>query len=127
MPIEAPEGLGFLGFRAARDLTPLVYYPYFWGSYCKELGIVYINIIRGAKEPGNLQNHRGVYQQCFGDHSRLGGWGGEGWRLEKKTEYIVWCLVEGFDVVRRLSKVPSLWDRFLKGCEILGHMTEPTE
>ena len=26
----------------------------------KELGIVYINIIRGAKEPRNLQNHRGV-------------------------------------------------------------------
>ena len=25
----------------------------------KELGIVYINIIRGAKEPRNLQNHRG--------------------------------------------------------------------
>ena len=27
----------------------------------KELGIVYINIIRGAKEPRNLQNHRGAY------------------------------------------------------------------
>ena len=26
----------------------------------KELGIVYINIIRGAKEPRNLPNHRGV-------------------------------------------------------------------
>ena len=26
----------------------------------KELGMVYINIIRGAKEPRNLQNHRGV-------------------------------------------------------------------
>ena len=26
----------------------------------KELGIVCINIIRGAKEPRNLQNHRGV-------------------------------------------------------------------
>ena len=26
----------------------------------KELGIVYINIIRGAKEPRNLQNQRGV-------------------------------------------------------------------
>ena len=26
----------------------------------KELGIVYINIIGGAKEPRNLQNHRGV-------------------------------------------------------------------
>ena len=25
----------------------------------KELGIVYMNIIRGAKEPRNLQNHRG--------------------------------------------------------------------
>ena len=26
----------------------------------EELGIVYINTIRGAKEPRNLQNHRGV-------------------------------------------------------------------
>ena len=26
----------------------------------KELGIVYINIIGGTKEPRNLQNHRGV-------------------------------------------------------------------
>ena len=26
----------------------------------KDLGIVYINIIRGAKEPRNPQNHRGV-------------------------------------------------------------------
>ena len=26
----------------------------------KDLGILYINIIRGAKEPRNLQNHRGV-------------------------------------------------------------------
>ena len=27
----------------------------------KELGIVYVNIVRGAKEPRNLQNYRGVY------------------------------------------------------------------
>ena len=26
----------------------------------KEVGIVYINIIRGAREPRNLQNHSGV-------------------------------------------------------------------
>ena len=26
----------------------------------EELGMVYINILRGAKEPRNLQNHRGV-------------------------------------------------------------------
>ena len=25
----------------------------------KELGIIYINRLRGAKEPRNLQNHRG--------------------------------------------------------------------
>ena len=29
----------------------------------QELGIVYINIIRGAKEPRNLQNHRGEEKQ----------------------------------------------------------------
>ena len=32
--------------------------PILWGG-AKELGIVYMNIIRGAKEPRNLQNHRG--------------------------------------------------------------------
>ena len=26
----------------------------------KELGMVYVNIIRGAKEPRNIQNHRGA-------------------------------------------------------------------
>ena len=31
----------------------------------KELGIVYINIIRGAKEPRNLQNHTRVKHQCL--------------------------------------------------------------
>ena len=34
--------------------------PIFLGG-AKEVGIVYINIIRGAKEPRNLQNHRGDY------------------------------------------------------------------
>ena len=34
------------------------YLPILLGG-AKELGIVYINIIRGAKEPRNLQNHRG--------------------------------------------------------------------
>ena len=38
-------------------------HPYFWG----ELRIVYINIVRGAKEPRNLQNHRGGNQPCFRD------------------------------------------------------------
>ena len=32
--------------------------PRLWGG-AKELGIVYIKFIRGAKEPTNLQNHRG--------------------------------------------------------------------
>ena len=35
-----------------------IYLPILLGGP-KELGIVYINIIRGAKEPRNLQNHRG--------------------------------------------------------------------
>ena len=34
-----------------------------WGA--KELEIVHINIIRGAKEPRNLQNHRGVGRSCI--------------------------------------------------------------
>ena len=34
-------------------------YPYCWGG-AKELGIFYINIIRGAKELRSLQNHGGV-------------------------------------------------------------------
>ena len=42
----------------------LHYLPIVLGG-AKELGIVYINIIRGAKEPGNLQNHRGVIEQRF--------------------------------------------------------------
>ena len=35
------------------------YLPILFGG-AKELGIVHISIIRGAKEPRNLQNHRGV-------------------------------------------------------------------
>ena len=50
----------------------------------KELGIVYINIIRGAKEPRNLQNHRGAR-----DH----------------TDQIIqnWCFFTGFKGDRKYS------------------------
>ena len=37
--------------------------PLLFGG-AKELGIVYINIIKGAKEPRNLHNHRGVVRIC---------------------------------------------------------------
>ena len=42
----------------------------------KGLGIVYINIIRGAKEPRNLQNHRELELQDLGFRFwGLGFWG----------------------------------------------------
>ena len=52
------------------------YLPIHLGG-AKELGIVYINIIRGAKEPRNLQNHRGVIERSImgflkGDIGSLG-------------------------------------------------------
>ena len=52
---------------------PFILLPYlpipFGGA--KELGIVYINIIRGAKEPRNLQNHRGDIVELPGLGSAL--------------------------------------------------------
>ena len=42
----------------------------------KELGIVYINIIRGAKEPRNLQNHRGVKNEQLLYASSTSSWSG---------------------------------------------------
>ena len=44
-------------------------YSYCWGG-AKELGIVYISIVRGATEPRNLQNHRGE-EQLFVDLKAL--------------------------------------------------------
>ena len=47
-------------------------YPYFfWGA--KELGIVFINILKGATEPRNLQNHGGVKALGFRGSCLTGG------------------------------------------------------
>ena len=51
-----------LGSRSSHLSVALVLLgllPILFGG-AKELGIVHISIIRGAKEPRNLQNHRGV-------------------------------------------------------------------
>ena len=49
---------GLTDFEQLEPLQTIIQLPIPFGG-AKELGIVYINIIRGAKEPRNLQNHRG--------------------------------------------------------------------
>ena len=51
---------GFPRVPAATSCRACDAYPPILLGGAQELGIVYINIIRGAKEPRNLQNHRGV-------------------------------------------------------------------
>ena len=57
-PLIQTQVVGPVRYHLATLLT-LYHLPILLGG-AKELGIVYINIIRGAKEPRNLQNHRGV-------------------------------------------------------------------
>ena len=66
-------------FRAPAVQT-LDYLPILLGG-AKELGIVYINIIRGAKEPRNVQNHRGATVHTKNSYVQFmaGGVGGCTW------------------------------------------------